>query len=58
MAQKLRGSDRATIVYLKENIDGEALIWAHDRLRGRPEQRHILTVISCGGSGFLDSGIS
>ena len=24
---------------LKENIDGEALIWAHHRLIGRPEQR-------------------
>lgn len=33
---------------LKENIDGEALIWAHERLRGRPEQRKILMVISDG----------
>ncbi len=33
---------------LKENIDGEALIWAHDRLRGRAEQRLILMVISDG----------
>src|SRR3954452_501084 len=33
---------------LKENIDGEALIWAHDRLRGRSEQRRILMVISDG----------
>lgn len=33
---------------LKENIDGEALIWAHDRLLGRPEQRRILMVISDG----------
>jgi cobaltochelatase CobT len=33
---------------LKENIDGEALIWAHDRLIGRPEQRRILMVISDG----------
>jgi len=33
---------------LKENIDGEALIWAHDRLMGRPEQRRILMVISDG----------
>ncbi len=33
---------------LKENIDGEALMWAHDRLLGRPEQRRILMVISDG----------
>ena len=33
---------------LKENIDGEALMWAHNRLTGRPEQRRILMVISDG----------
>src|SRR5690606_23997726 len=33
---------------LKENIDGEALLWAHSRLIGRPEQRRILMVISDG----------
>jgi cobaltochelatase CobT len=33
---------------LKENIDGEALIWAHNRLVGRPEARRILMVISDG----------
>jgi cobaltochelatase CobT len=33
---------------LKENIDGEALTWAHDRLIGRPEARRILMVISDG----------
>ncbi|MGE4039359.1 MAG: cobaltochelatase subunit CobT [Hyphomonadaceae bacterium] len=33
---------------LKENIDGEALTWAHDRLIGRQEQRRILMVISDG----------
>jgi cobaltochelatase CobT len=33
---------------LKENIDGEALLWAHARLLGRPEQRRILMVISDG----------
>ncbi len=33
---------------LKENIDGEALIWAHDRLMVRPEARRILMVISDG----------
>ncbi len=33
---------------LKENIDGEALAWAHNRLRARPEQRRILMMISDG----------
>jgi cobaltochelatase CobT len=33
---------------LKENIDGEALLWAHQRLIGRPEARRILMVISDG----------
>jgi len=33
---------------LKENIDGEALQWAHKRLLGRPEHRRILMVISDG----------
>ena len=33
---------------LKENIDGEALAWAHNRLLGRPEQRRILMMISDG----------
>jgi len=33
---------------LKENIDGEALLWAHHRLIGRPEERRILMVISDG----------
>jgi cobaltochelatase CobT len=33
---------------LKENIDGEALMWAHSRLLARPEQRRILMVISDG----------
>jgi cobaltochelatase CobT len=33
---------------LKENIDGEALLWAHDRMLARPEQRKILMVISDG----------
>jgi cobaltochelatase CobT len=33
---------------LKENIDGEALLWAHNRLLARPEQRRILMVISDG----------
>ena len=33
---------------LKENIDGEALIWAHERLLGRVEDRKILMVISDG----------
>ena len=33
---------------LKENIDGEALTWAHERLKARPEARQILMVISDG----------
>ncbi len=33
---------------LKENIDGEALLWAHNRLLGRSEDRRILMVISDG----------
>ena len=33
---------------LKENIDGEALLWAHDRLLARHEDRRILMVISDG----------
>ncbi len=33
---------------LKENIDGEALIWAHNRLVTRHEQRKVLMVISDG----------
>ncbi|MFC3100913.1 cobaltochelatase subunit CobT [Altererythrobacter lauratis] len=33
---------------LKENIDGEALLWAHERMLGRREDRRILMVISDG----------
>ncbi|MBV7257508.1 cobaltochelatase subunit CobT [Pacificimonas sp. WHA3] len=33
---------------LKENIDGEALLWAHSRIASRPEERRILMVISDG----------
>jgi cobaltochelatase CobT len=33
---------------LKENIDGEALLWAHNRLIARREERRILMVISDG----------
>ncbi len=42
---------------LKENIDGEALLWAHNRLMGRPEQRQILMVIS-DGAPVDDSSLS
>ena len=42
---------------LKENIDGEALIWAHKRLLARPEDRRILMVIS-DGSPVDDSTLS
>ena len=33
---------------LKENIDGEAILWAHSRLKKRREERKILMVISDG----------
>ncbi len=33
---------------LKQNIDGESLLWAHSRLQRRPEKRKILIVISDG----------
>src|SRR5262245_22618054 len=33
---------------LKENIDGEALAWAHRRLQARPERRRILMMLSDG----------
>jgi len=42
---------------LKENIDGEALNWAHERLLNRPEQRKILMVIS-DGAPVDDSSLS
>jgi cobaltochelatase CobT len=42
---------------LKENIDGEALLWAHQRLIARPEQRRILMVIS-DGAPVDDSSLS
>ena len=42
---------------LKENIDGEALLWAHGRLMARPEQRRILMVIS-DGAPVDDSTVS
>ena len=33
---------------LKENIDGEAVLWAHSRLMSRSEKRRILVVVSDG----------
>ncbi len=33
---------------LKENIDGEALVWTYNRIAPRPEQRKIIMVISDG----------
>ena len=33
---------------LKENIDGEAIMWAYNRLKKRKEERKILMVISDG----------
>lgn len=42
---------------LKENIDGEALMWAHQRLSGRAEKRKILMMIS-DGAPIDDSTLS
>jgi len=42
---------------LKENIDGEALLWAQNRLAQRPEQRKILMMIS-DGAPIDDSTLS
>lgn len=42
---------------LKENIDGEAILWANSRLASRPEKRKILMVIS-DGAPVDDSTIS
>ena len=42
---------------LKENIDGEGLIWAHQRLANRPEKRKILMMIS-DGAPIDDSTLS
>ncbi len=53
---------------LKENIDGEALLWAYKRLKNRKEDRKILMVISDGApvddstlsanrSGYLESDL-
>ena len=33
---------------LKENIDGEAILWAYNRLKKRKEERKIIMVISDG----------
>ncbi len=35
---------------VKENLDGEALLWAHARLIARPEDRKVLMVISDGAT--------
>ncbi len=42
---------------LKENIDGEALAWAHSRMLARPEQRRIIMMIS-DGAPVDDSSLS
>jgi cobaltochelatase CobT len=44
--QSIRNLMRAGL--LKENVDGEALIWAAERLRKRPEKRKALLVVSDG----------
>ena len=35
---------------LRENVDGEALLWAEDRLRSHPSGRRVLVVLSDGAS--------
>ena len=40
---------------LKENIDGEALVWAHDRLLARHEDRRIMLVISDGAPVYAST---
>jgi cobaltochelatase CobT len=42
---------------LKENIDGEALLWAQQRLLTRPEQRKVLMVV-CDGAPADDATLS
>ena len=42
---------------LKENIDGEALEWAYERIQRRQEQRKIMMVIS-DGAPVDDSSLS
>ena len=42
---------------LKENVDGEALTWAYQRIMARPEKRKILMVIS-DGAPIDDSTLS
>ncbi len=41
---------------LRENVDGEALAWAHERLLARPERRRILLVISDGAPAEAATG--
>lgn len=47
---------------LRENVDGEALLWAHSRLSARPERKRLLIVVSDGApvddSTLLDNGPS
>lgn len=38
-------------MHFAESVDGEAIIWAHSRLRRRPEQRKLLVVVSDGAPG-------
>jgi cobaltochelatase CobT len=42
---------------LKENVDGEALLWAHERLLRRFEQRRILMVV-CDGAPLDDATLA
>jgi len=42
--------------HFRESVDGEAIIWAHQRLLARPEPRKILVVVSDGAPA--ESGTS
>ena len=48
VANHVAKKNKAGVIFLKENIDGEALIWSHERLISRNEDRRILIVISDG----------
>ena len=49
--QSLRVEARKAMVHpdlLRENVDGEAVLWARDRLAARPERHKLLMMISDG----------
>lgn len=44
--------------HFRESVDGEAVIWAHKRLLGRPERRKILVVVSDGAPAESGTAIA